>query len=51
MIDYALNTDKKLSLRELGEKIGVTKDTAQFMLDRINAQRIENPEILKSIIA
>lgn len=49
VISVALNSEK-VSLRELGKEIGVTKDTTALMLKRIDKSLLENRELFKKII-
>lgn len=42
---------KNHPVRELGELIGVTKDTALFMMNRIKPEILNNRDTLKKIIA
>jgi len=40
---------KRLSVRELGLKLGVTKDTALKMSNKIAISKIKNPDFLNEI--
>ena len=47
---YLLNIPSKISLRDLGEKISTTKDTANLISDKIRKAKIDTPEMLQKII-
>lgn len=48
---YLILQNENLTVREIGEKIGVTKDTAAFMVRRIKLELPENRNKLEKIIA
>jgi transposase-like protein len=49
-ISIFLKSDKKISVRHLAEEIGVNKNTASLMLNRIHQAVSERPEILHEIV-
>jgi transposase-like protein len=47
---WVVNNDKRLSARSLGNLIGVTKDTALKMLNRIHKEILTQNDLIKKII-
>jgi transposase-like protein len=49
-ISLVINSKKRISSRQLAKEIGVTKDTAWYMIERIKKGKIEYREILDGIV-
>lgn len=50
-IQYVASGRNDLTVRALGESLGVTKDTASFMVARIKKEISENTPLIKKLIA
>jgi transposase-like protein len=49
-IYFVLNSQYAISVRQLAKTVGVNKNTASYMIARIQKANTEEPELLKKII-
>ncbi|MFB8792165.1 MAG: IS1595 family transposase [Potamolinea sp.] len=49
-IRLVLNSPRGISVRQLAKEIGVNKNTAAYMLERIRKAMIEEPDLLQNLV-
>jgi transposase-like protein len=49
-IDLVLNSPKGISVRKLAKEIGVNKNTACYMIERIRKATVEEKELLQRLV-